>query len=121
MTNLTNMTSADLARTYNELTGKNIKPTSYSKTKFIEMIKAEQPAEETHDLPVLTDLLVNPENFDADKDDFFTLSEMAAELGIKAKAARAKIRRRTVDDKEYTKYFFPRRKGIIAQVRAALA
>ena len=40
MTNLTNLTASDLAARFNALTGRNVKPTSYSKAKFIELIEA---------------------------------------------------------------------------------
>lgn len=40
MANLTNMTALGLATRYNELTGKSLKPSSYSKAKFIELIEA---------------------------------------------------------------------------------
>lgn len=40
MANLTNMTAKQLATRYNELTGKSLKPSSYSKAKFIELIEA---------------------------------------------------------------------------------
>ena len=39
-TDLTTLTASELTANYNALTGKNVKPGSYSKAKLIEMIKA---------------------------------------------------------------------------------
>lgn len=41
---MTNLTASELAARFNELTGRNVKPTSYSKAKFIEMIEAHTEA-----------------------------------------------------------------------------
>ena len=44
MTDFTN-SAAELAQLYNELSGKNVKPSSYSKAKFLELIESLTPVE----------------------------------------------------------------------------
>lgn len=43
MTDLTTLPAADLVARFNSLTGRNVKPTSYSKARFIELIEAATP------------------------------------------------------------------------------
>lgn len=109
-------TATELTNYYNALSGKKVKPTSYSKAKLIELIKsleAEQKAKgkkarKTRPAPTvsLVDLLIDPAEFDPESDDFMTLAEVCKRTGLKAKTARARIRRQLIDDKVYTKYYF---------------
>lgn len=86
MTDQIKHTAAELAAHYNELTGKSIKPTSYSKAKLIDMISAIE-----HDQPAGEPIL---------------LADVARELGINPKLARARFRK-LVNDKVRTQYVFP--------------
>lgn len=116
MANLTDMTARQLADYYFELTGKTLKPSSYSKAKFIELIEAVETLEEVTKNPLPS----FEKNLDAalvaskvkkikaiEEGDTFTLTEAAASIGISPKVARARYR--MVDnDGIRTRYEFPR-------------
>lgn len=87
MTNLTDMTAKELAAYFNQKTGRSVKPTSYSKAKFIELIQAH--VDET--API--------------EGDHFTLAEVARSLGINPKLARARFRK-IFNDGRRTRYSF---------------
>ena len=139
MTITTKNTAAEIAAAYNKLTGKTIKPTSYPKAKLMDMLKAAQvkasaarmaketraktkkPAK-TKPAPTvaLVDLLINPEEFDPKSDNFITLNEIAGQVGLKPKTARARMRKQLIDDKAYTRYIFKNEPKIITKVKKAL-
>ena len=95
MTDLTKLTASELAARYNELTGKSVKPTSYSKTKFIGLIEAATPTPTKRSKAAPA----NPEAI--------TLKELCADLGIKPRRARVALRA-YYGDKEYTRYVWDR-------------
>lgn len=110
MTDLTSLSSADLAARYNELTGKSLKPSSYSKAKFIKMIKAATPAPKKRR---------STDDGAIGAKDIFTLAQLARQLGINPKIARAKYRK-VENDGMRTRYIFPSTVEEVARVTAIL-
>lgn len=125
------MTNAQLTAEYNRLSGKSIKPGSYSNTKLTHMIvelevAAEIAAEaaafdkaaaEIDEQPKPTK---QPKRRSTDDDaigakQVFTLSQLARQLGINPKIARARYRAFDNDGLR-TKYIFEMSKAKVAEV-----
>lgn len=127
MADLTNMTARQLADYYFELTGKTLKPSSYSKAKIIELIEAvtgddtfrqranevmkvkKEAREELAKIKQIEDdnSLGCGGEFGPELETTFTLTEAAASIGISPKVARARYRMIDNDGKR-TRYEFPR-------------
>jgi hypothetical protein len=73
-------TVADLTAQYNELTGKSVKPGSYSRAKLLELIEAAQPVEKKAKQPKFGE-------------DTVSLADIAREHGLNVKVVRARFRR----------------------------
>lgn len=119
---LTTWTAKELANYVFELTGKNLKPSSYPKAKFIGMIeeaKAKALLEDKAELAQQTDdgPIAAEGSEEADDSSLaemlaldeteFTMSEVAAAAGVSPKVARARYRA-VSNDNQRTFYRFPR-------------
>jgi len=71
------LTVAELTDTYNRLTGKHIKPGSYSRAKLSEMIDAAKPKKQDK----------------AKSNGTFSLADVARKYGLNVKVVRARFRR----------------------------
>lgn len=123
------MTNAQLTARYNELSGKSIKPGSYSLARLAGMIRDLERAAEIADEAAAFDKAAaeldkpakQPKQRRSTDDDaigakeVFTLSQLAKELGINPKIARARYRNHDNDGLR-TKYIFERTKAKIAEV-----
>lgn len=122
------MTNAQLTARYNELSGKSIKPGSYSNTKLTAMIASLEAAAEIADEAAAFDKAAaeldkpaKPAKRRSTDDDaigakqVFTLSQLARQLGINPKIARARYRAFDNDGLR-TKYIFEMSKAKVAEV-----
>lgn len=121
MANLTTLTAKQLADKLFELTGKSLKPSSYSKAKFIAMIQVAEADLDARLLPLAQQTDNGPiaeegseEADDASLEEMlaiaeteFTMAEVAAAAGVSPKVARARYRA-VSNDNQRTFYRFPR-------------
>ena len=124
------MTNKEITAKYNLLTGKNIKPGSYSIAVLTQMVEAIEATKAAEDKPLPSASSPSEPRKQTKKpkptavvpvgsSDTFTLAGLCRELGISPKQARARYRKHD-NDGQRTQYSFANTKEERARVKAII-